>query len=126
MSHVLIIDDDEVNVDILVRLLEPMNVSSTIVLEPQHIETALQDSPLLDMVFLDLEMPVLDGYEVFAELKDRYGLTTPIIAYTVHTSESANAARLGFDGFIAKPLDADQFPALFQRLLNGERVWNVR
>jgi CheY-like chemotaxis protein len=125
MSHA-IIDDDEINVDILVRLLAQINVSSTIVLEPQHIGTALQDSPALDIVFLDLEMPVLDGYEVFAELKERYRMTTPIVAYTVHTSESAPAATLGFDGFLAKPLDVDLFPSQLQRILNGERVWNVR
>jgi CheY-like chemotaxis protein len=124
--HVLIIDDDETNIDILVRLLEPLNVLSTIVLGPQYIETALQDSPLIDVVFLDLEMPVRDGYEVLADLKERYRITTPIVAYTVHASEAANAAQLGFDGFLAKPLDADQFPDQFRRILNGERVWNVR
>ncbi len=125
-ANVLIIDDDEVTVDILAQILTPLNASVTIVLEPEQIEHMIHDLPTPDVVFLDLEMPVLDGYEVLADLKERYGISAPIVAYTVHTGESANAAKEGFDGFLAKPLDIDLFPGQFERILNGERVWSVR
>lgn len=125
-ANVLIIDDDKLNVDILTRLLEPLNTAVTTVLEPDKLESIIDDLPVLDVVFLDLEMPALDGYEVLVDLKERYGITAPVVAYTVHTSESPTAAKLGFDSFLAKPLDADQFPDLFERILKGERVWHVR
>lgn len=125
-THALIIDDNPLNVDVLVQLLRPLNVDSTVVLNPLEIENIVQQLAGVDVVFLDLEMPDRDGYEVFRTLKGQHGITAPIVAYTVHTSEANNAAQMGFDGFLAKPLDADRFPEVLRRILDGERVWNVR
>jgi CheY-like chemotaxis protein len=51
--------------------------------------------------------------------------SVPVVAYTVHVSEINTAQDMGFDGFLAKPLDSDRFPGQLNRILNGEPVWEM-
>ncbi|MCI0713217.1 MAG: response regulator [Chloroflexi bacterium] len=125
-KHALIIDDNNSNMNVLVRLLDKENVSSTRVLDPKQLKNALQSIDSIDVVFLDLEMPMIDGFQVFDQLKaDARFDNVPIIAYTVHVSELSEAHKYGFDGFLGKPLDSDRFPGQLRRIFNGEGVWET-
>jgi CheY-like chemotaxis protein len=121
--HALIIDDNAQNLKVLAQLLSKQGASCTEILDPR---TLLNTLPILvghiDVVFLDLEMPGLDGYNV-KELLRTYLGDTPIIAYTVHVSEIHVVKQLGFDGFLGKPLDTSRFPNQLARILRGESVW---
>ncbi|HLA45227.1 MAG TPA: response regulator, partial [Aggregatilineales bacterium] len=86
----------------------------------------LQTLEKVDIVFLDLEMPKLDGYEVLVILKQHFGNNVPIVACTVHTAEINTTRKLGFSSFVAKPLDTDRFPNQLSRILNGDPVWEPR
>jgi CheY-like chemotaxis protein len=121
--HALIVDDDPLNIDVLVNLLTLEGVTCTAIQNPTQIFEAIQGLNALDVIFLDLEMPALDGYTVLRQLKEDMGLTMPVVAYTVHTSEATHARHLGFDSFLGKPLDAEAFSDQFRRIVNGERVW---
>jgi len=80
----------------------------------------------VSLIFLDLEMPGLNGYEVVQQLKgDERFRHIPVIAYTVHVSEVQTARNYGFNGFIGKPLDADLFPEYLQKMMAGEEVWVI-
>ncbi|HEX2907779.1 MAG TPA: response regulator [Phototrophicaceae bacterium] len=124
MPHALIIDDNVRNVTVLVGLLEMEGLTSTRVTHPNQLNAALVGLTQLDVVFLDLEMPGQNGYEVLAQLKAMPQLqTVPVVAYTVHVSEVQVAHDQGFDGFLGKPINPDKFPGQLARILNGERVW---
>jgi CheY-like chemotaxis protein len=78
----------------------------------------------VDVVFLDLEMPDIDGYAVLEILKsDNRFDTVPIVAHTVHFGEINNAQHVGFHSFLGKPLNIDRFPDQLARILIGEHVW---
>jgi two-component system cell cycle response regulator DivK len=125
-THALIIDDNAKNRQVLVRLLQNEGVTSTEVTDPQTLNAVLQGIANLDVVFLDLEMPRLDGFAVFEIIRaDRRFAKVPIIAYTVHISEIAQAHTYGFDGFLGKPLDSERFPDQLARILRGEQVWET-
>lgn len=77
----------------------------------------------IQVVFLDLEMPAINGYEALPIIKHHPNFAhTPVIAYSVHVSEMQRALDMGFDGFLGKPLSAEAFPDQLQRILNGEQV----
>src|SRR5262245_61327352 len=117
----LIIDDDPSNVAVLGELLALEGVNYTKLLDATRLDAVLQDIVKFDIIFLDLEMPTLDGYAVLELLKASvYTRTLPVVAYTVHTSEIGTARKLGFHSFLGKPLDADQFPSQLARILKGE------
>lgn len=125
-TNALIIDDNPYNVDVLSAMLEMEGIQTTHVLEPLNLDAMLADLECPDIVFLDLEMPGMDGYAVLEVLKsDPRFQETPIVAYTVHHAEIMNARKHGFHSFLPKPLDSDRFPAQLARILRGEPVWTT-
>jgi CheY-like chemotaxis protein len=124
MTHALIIDDNADNVGILEEMLTMEGIAFTSLHDPAKLEAKIKGQAGYDVVFLDLEMPNVDGYEMFRRLKaDARFQNVPIVAYTVHVSEINEIRKLGFHSFLGKPLDADAFPRQLQRILKGERVW---
>lgn len=124
--HALIIDDDAYNVYVMERFLDKENISYVTIGDTSQLEDELDRCEQIDLVLLDLEMPHKDGYEVIDILKGRYGNSVPIVACTVHTAEINRARKIGFSGFIAKPLDMDRFSDQISRILSGEEIWEAR
>ncbi len=124
IAHALIIEDDAKNMKILAQLLALEDVTSTGVLDPNNLMDALQSLDQLDVIFLDLELPHANGYEIIQTLQEM-GISVPIVACTVHTSQMDTAQDKGFHSFIGKPLQADRFPEQLRQILNGEPVWDM-
>ncbi|MDQ7024364.1 MAG: response regulator [Anaerolineae bacterium] len=124
MVRALIIDDNEDNVGVLEQLLALEGVDYTSVHDPAKLDKSIAATSSFDVIFLDLEMPNMDGFQMLNKMKaDSRFSHTPIVAYTVHVSEINEARNQGFDSFIGKPLDADSFPKQLQQILSGEPVW---
>jgi two-component system cell cycle response regulator DivK len=123
--HALVIDDQASNLEVLGRLLNKEGVAYTSLNSSAGLSATISQLGQIDIVFLDLEMPgQAHYYDTLRELKSHPNLAhTPIIAYTVHTSEIDAVRLAGFDGFLAKPIKAGQFPTHLQCILNGEQVW---
>ncbi len=126
-GHALIIDDNQSNADVLEVLLKNEGLSSTVVTLPRALPAALdQLSGPVDVVFLDLELPNHDGFELLDALKAHPHLGgAPIVAYTVHTSEIGAAREAGFHSFLGKPLNTREFPDQLRRILDGQPVWEA-
>jgi CheY-like chemotaxis protein len=120
--HALIIDDDSFNLEVLGRLLAAEGAAYTTVQDPTNITATLNNLKQVDVVFLDLEMPKMDGYKAFQLLTSKLGSGVPIIACTVHSNEIETARKLGFLG---KPLDRDRFKDQFKRIQNNQPVWEA-
>jgi CheY-like chemotaxis protein len=123
MPHALIIDDDPFSAEILERLLTVQGIDSITVFEPTQVTTYLD--PGVNLVFLDLEMPKMNGYEVLKLLQQTLSSDVPIVAYTVHANEADVAWEKGFHSFLGKPLSQDHFPTQLARILKNESVWDT-
>lgn len=125
-SQAVIIDDNPKNVNVLARLLSNEGLSSVQITNPAKLKVALEHAEDIKVIFVDLEMPGMDGYQILNQLKaDVRFQSVPVLAYTVHVSEINVAHERGFDGFLGKPLDADNFPGQLARILSGEPVWET-
>ncbi len=120
--HAIVVDDNDANLLVLTTLLKRQGVICTEVSDPRQMSTRLEGIESIDVAFVDLEMPNLNGYQVKDMLRARYG-QIPIVAYTVHSSHVKATQEMGFDGFIGKPLDQSRFPDQLARILRGEGVW---
>lgn len=122
-KHALVIDDDAFSLEVLERLLGAEGVSCTTVQDPTNVSAIIEEVGHFDVIFLDFEMPKMDGYRLFEVLRARFGVGVPIVACTVHTSEIDVAHNLGFHSFIGKPIEAEHFPGQLTKILHNEPVW---
>jgi two-component system cell cycle response regulator DivK len=79
-----------------------------------------------DLILLDLQITCEDGYAVLRQLrKDPRTRASHVVAVAPknHPDDLERCRAAGFDGFIAKPIDTDQFPNQIRRILAGEPVW---
>jgi two-component system cell cycle response regulator DivK len=82
----------------------------------------------VDLILMDLRLPHEDGYEALRQVRTSESLRdTLVVVVTAHGSaaEMRKAQEAGFDGFLAKPLDADRFPEQIRKILSGEPVWDL-
>jgi CheY-like chemotaxis protein len=125
MAHALVIDDNETGISVIGALLVAQNVSYTGINDPTKIRAVLEEISDFDVIFLDLEMPEINGYEMLDILKNKIGVSAPVIAYSVYTAEISTTRKQGFDGYLSKPLRRENFPDQLKRILAGQEVWVV-
>ena len=105
-ASILIVDDQPANVQLLEQLLLEAgysHVSST--MKPDEV-CALHRKNQYDLILLDLQMPVMDGFQVMEGLKtsttDSY---LPVIVLTAQPGHKLHALQAGAKDFISKPFD---------------------
>ena len=123
---VLVIDDDPTSVRVLEELVKRINVAEFGSLDSYTVQEYLDSDATPDVIFLDLEMPQINGYMVLERIQNNPRFANvPVVAYTTHTSHLNDAKRAGFHSFLSKPLNGRQFPEQLARILDGEPVWEV-
>lgn len=105
-AHILIVDDQEANIRLIEQLLHQTGytrVAST--MNPQEVCALHRKNPY-DLILLDLQMPVMDGFQVLEGLKtnaaDNY---LPVIVLTAQPGHKLRALQAGAKDFISKPFD---------------------
>ncbi len=122
----LIIEDEETSADVLRNLLDQLEVDSAVIFSSPRIAAVIGQTARPDVIFLDLEMPNMNGYEVLELIKsDAEFDGVPVVAYTTHISHMNEARRAGFHSFLGKPLHRVDFAENLRRILNGESVWEA-
>jgi PAS domain S-box-containing protein len=76
-----------------------------------------------DVVLMDMQMPVMDGYTATRTLRER-GMKIPIVALTANAMRGFETQMLeaGCDVFLTKPIDIDGLVGTLAKLLGGERL----
>lgn len=128
--NVLIVEDNVRNYALLARLLAFMGVNQTEWRRSgwQVLEFAREALPQVDLILLDIHLPEEDGYQVLTRLReDERFSDTRVVAVTADVSDVnlSRAKTVGFDGFLAKPINVDLFPDQIRRILSGELVWDL-
>jgi two-component system cell cycle response regulator DivK len=116
---ILIIEDDEASRDLVKYLLETAGYGALAVADGGNgLRMALENDP--DLVICDLQMPVMDGYEVVAGLR---GSPTwrrvPVIAVTAFSmaGDRGKALAAGFNEHLTKPITPETFVGQIEAFL---------
>lgn len=92
------------------------------------VELALAMKPRPDVIFLDLNLPRMNGYEVLKKIRSepklQHAIVVAITAQDADT-EIPKCLSAGFNGFIGKPISRTRFPRQMRRILSGEPVWET-
>lgn len=125
-SRILVIDDNEMNLAMVQRILEWAGYSSVSLLK-NPLEALVRIREFRpDLIILDLHMPEKSGYEVLEEIKEDSpsNLFIPILVFTADNTKAARdkALSLGASDFLTKPGDSTEILLRVQNFLNTRRM----
>ena len=116
--RVLLVEDNAVNQQVATAMLEQLGARVDVAADGKE---ALEQVALLpyDLIFMDCEMPEMDGYAATAEIRRREdgGRRIPIVAMTAHAMEGDREQCLaaGMDDYITKPVSPAAIGAVVRR-----------
>ena len=117
-KKILVVEDKEDNREIFVFRLQQLDFEVLVASNGKEaLEIASRSKP--DLIFMDLRMPVMDGWEATRALRQtEWGRDLPVIAVTAHAmkEEREKALNAGCDEFILKPVDYTIIQRTIQRL----------
>ncbi|UOQ80444.1 ATP-binding protein [Hymenobacter sp. 5414T-23] len=103
-KHVLLVEDNRFNRQIAKTFLQQAHVQVTEAVHGAE-ALALAQEQSFDLILMDIQMPILDGYGATTALRQQLQLTTPIIALTANAikGEREKCLAAGMNGYLAKP-----------------------
>jgi len=125
-ANILLVEDNEINQQVTSELLITCGLN---VIIAENGKVAVQkctesNSKDIDLIFMDLEMPVLDGYAATKEIRQLTGYTTiPIIALTADAMSGVktNAIAAGMNDYITKPIDPLEIYKMFVKWIPAKQ-----
>ncbi len=123
-SRILLVEDHATNQYVAKGLIERMNVQVDVA-DNGRVALAMARSNLYDLILMDLQMPLMDGFEatkalrLLPEYKD-----TPIVAMTAAVTEEDRAATkaAGMNDHLPKPIDVQQLTEMLNKWIDPARV----
>jgi signal transduction histidine kinase/CheY-like chemotaxis protein len=116
---VLVAEDDNINFKLIEKLLKIFNFNVIRAKDGLEAVEICRTNLDIDLVFMDIKMPNLDGYGSFVKIRE-FNQSLPIIAQTSYSfpEEVEKIKQLGFNDFISKPLDKERLYELVKKYFN--------
>jgi signal transduction histidine kinase/ligand-binding sensor domain-containing protein/DNA-binding response OmpR family regulator/HPt (histidine-containing phosphotransfer) domain-containing protein len=118
--RILLAEDNEVNQELAIKILQKHGHAVTVVSDGRAALAALDKDPF-DLVLMDIQMPIMDGFAATAAIRERetqHGRHLPIVALTAHAmmGDRDRCIAAGMDAYLTKPLRADELFDAIARL----------
>ena len=125
---ILVAEDVPINQALITRILEKMGHTVTMTANGEEALHAWQHA-IFDMVFMDIEMPVMDGVAATVAIRaieQKLGSHTPISAMTAHAvhGDAEKFLASGMDDYISKPFRSSDISAAIARMLQNRCTTN--
>ncbi|MBN1469853.1 MAG: response regulator [Fusobacteriaceae bacterium] len=121
-TKILIAEDNEINQEIIVELLKSENLIPEIANNGKEVLEKLENSTY-DLILMDLQMPILDGYETTKQIRsmDKYN-SLPIIGLSAHAIAGIKeeVEKVGMNDYVSKPIN----PKEIFKIINKWAKWS--
>ena len=110
-ARILVVEDNSINQQIMTELLEHIGLTVELAGNGQEAVSMVAASAPFDAVLMDLQMPVMDGYEATRLIRqERSSEELPIIAITAHSmaDERERCLASGMNSHVSKPINPDE------------------
>jgi signal transduction histidine kinase/CheY-like chemotaxis protein len=117
-NKILVAEDNKTNQTLLKFMLQQWDLSYDLAENGQQVLDMLKKKPY-DLVLMDIQMPLMDGYEAATRARKDLSIAVPIIAMTAHVmaTEKQKCIDAGMNDYISKPIDEVIFVALLEKYL---------
>ncbi|MES2104487.1 MAG: response regulator [Pseudomonadota bacterium] len=119
-ARLLLVEDNSLNQLVATAMLEQEGASVHVLEDGQKAVDYLRTSAAdFDLVLMDVQMPLMDGFSATRLIRDELKLTLPVLAMTagVMEAERERCTASGMDDFIAKPIDPEKMFATISKYL---------
>ena len=112
-------EDEDSNFLLLQELFRPTGASVKRARNGAELINSLGTGEQVDGVVMDLQMPVMNGFEALEQIRSDYG-PLPVVAHTAHSFQYTRTRLLdiGFDDCLGKPIDPAEALSLIDRLIS--------
>ncbi len=121
---ILVVEDNEINQKLIVKLLNKFGYSCDIAVNGAEAVKSYK-AKWYDMILMDCQMPVMDGYKATKEIRKIENNTkhTPIIALTAHALEGdlEKCLNVGMDDYLSKPVNARKLASVLTSHLSVQK-----
>ena len=120
--YVLLVEDNQINQEVANCLLLHAGAAVDIACDGQVAVNMLREAPTrYDVVLMDIQMPIMNGYQASEAIRAMGLHDLPIIAMTANVMEDdrAHAINAGMNGHISKPIDVDNMVSALLRVMTG-------
>ena len=116
----LIAEDDNINFLLFQKIVKDLDFNIIRAKDGQEAVTICQTQPDIQLILMDIKMPILNGYEAVAMIRPLLP-KTPIIAQTAYAADEDKLKILssGFNDYISKPLDRTKLIALINKYITN-------
>lgn len=127
-KNLLIVEDNMINQKVLTSVLKKSHMNITIANDGQEALNILSADNNFDMVLMDINMPVMDGYEATRRIRQNSSLNmVPIVALSALTAtdEINKVFHVGMNGYLSKPLVKEKLYTAFDTFINKTNEINA-
>jgi hypothetical protein len=121
-KHFLVVEDNPINQQLIEYVIRKAGAQVTVA---NHGGEAIEDlqANRYDLIIMDLQMPVMDGYETAKYLREVLKLQTPVLAMTANAlkGEQVRCLEAGMNGYMSKPFEFREFYSRVADLLQTEK-----
>jgi two-component system sensor histidine kinase/response regulator len=120
--RILVVDDNSINLKVALKMLNAFGLNTGTATNGQEAIQMLSTKPF-DLVLMDIQMPIMDGYEATARIRDPRSSVRvhdiPIIAMTANAmkGDREKCLQAGMEDYISKPIDPNELQALMDKWL---------
>jgi CheY-like chemotaxis protein len=120
--RILLAEDNLINQKVALKILSKLGYPTEVAANGQEAIDALENQPY-DLVLMDVQMPVLDGFEATAAIRSGKTKTPnpriPIVAMTAHAMQGdrEHCLEAGMDDYLAKPISSQELREILERWL---------
>lgn len=113
---ILVAEDDNINFILIEKLLKMHGFKIIRAKDGAEAVQLCKENKEIDLVFMDIKMPNLNGYEAFQKIRE-FNTEIPIIAQTSYSfsEEIDRIKEIGFDDYLSKPLDKVKIAAILKK-----------
>jgi signal transduction histidine kinase/ActR/RegA family two-component response regulator len=122
---VLLVEDNKLNQRVVTKMLEKegclidLAENGAAAVEKLQLTAPLKQRPVYDIIFMDIQMPVMDGLQATVVIR-QHNKTIPIIALTAHAmkGDREKFIKAGMNDYLAKPIHREELQSILNRYIS--------
>jgi signal transduction histidine kinase/ActR/RegA family two-component response regulator len=125
-ARALIVDDNLINIKTMTKILSSFGFACESVCDGEEALKAMAEN-YYDLVLMDIQIPIIDGYEVTRKIRHIESRKFPILAVTANVTphDREQAYKVGMDDFISKPIVKEELKNSLNRFFKLEKTSKI-